>query len=254
MLKYLCMKWSWSMGIIVLLVALGTVFLMFNRLPEERVIISDDGLFTIEAWVGESISIVVSENEATASNIISQIYDVQPSEAQLTTFATITIRYSEESLGDTQAEELIIGYFDEVAEVWRTVPSTIDLEAQTVSAEVDHLSSWGLVVNRQVELGGALNEAIQSIAQDIPVGATGLLIETAYGLVGEAPVLVPGVLLSGGCGGVYERGQETYQNIESLEATAQINGVSQTVQFRVVGTWAIGKGCTTTSPFTNQSF
>ncbi|MBU0531393.1 hypothetical protein KJ910_02775 [Patescibacteria group bacterium] len=243
---------QYLMIIIVLLVFVGTAYLMFARLPEERVVTSADGMITVEASVGSDVSIEitlggVSTVQQTA--VIGNVYFVEPSEVILSEPATVIMRYTDELLVGEDPGRLMIGYYDMEARAWRALPSRLDRTTQELSAETGHLSSWALLVDRQIELPLALNDLIQELTSQPLAGATGYVVEVAYTLTGKDYVLVPGNVVTGGCGGIYESGQRQEWTEGTGSYRAMVDGVTQTVDFRVIVKWEIAEGCFEFKPF-----
>lgn len=175
--------------------------------------------------------------------VIGNVYFVDPSGSILSAPATITMRYTESMLVGVDPAQLVIGYYDLEAQAWRTLSSRLNRTTQELSAETGHLSSWALLVDHQVELPLALNDLIHDLTVEPMEGATGYVVEVAYTLAGQDYVLVPGNVVTGGCGGVYELGQ-TQEWTEAEESyQAQVDGVDQAVDFKVIVKWELGNGC-----------
>ncbi len=237
---------QYLMIVIVLLVFVGTAFLMFARLPEERVVTSADGMITVEASVGSDVTIEITRGGASAvehTAVVGSAYYVNPSESVLSQPATITMRYTEEMLSGVDPAQLVIGYYDLEAHAWRTLSSRLNRDLTELSAETGHLSSWALLVERQVELPLELNDLIHNLTVEPMEDATGYIVEVAYTLAGEDYVLVPGNVVTGGCGGVYQLGQAQEWTEVRESYQAMVDGVDQTVDFKVIVKWEIGNGC-----------
>ncbi len=241
---------------VTLLVLIGTVFLTFTRLPEEQFVISEDGIFSIEAMTGSDVTIDVTEagvgREAGAA-VIGNVYYVTPSEARLSEVATIRIRYTEEQVKELNLSNLSIAYYDLDVEAWHRVPTSLDRTRQIFSAETGHLSSWALIQTHQIVKPNLVNDAASRLRELPPSGATGYVMELAYSIEGDDYILLEETITSGGCGGIYQVGEHTAQTDDSFTTTAQVDGVDQEVEFKLVATWEIGQGCVEDAPLSPTS-
>ncbi|RLC60320.1 MAG: hypothetical protein DRH54_00785, partial [Chloroflexi bacterium] len=66
----------------------------------------------------------------------------------------VTIHYDEGELGDgINGEDLVLAYYDEAREKWVTLPTEVDVEANTVTAWVSHTSTFAVLTNIAGESG-----------------------------------------------------------------------------------------------------
>ncbi len=236
---------QYLMILIVVLVFAGTAYLMFSRLPEERIVSSDDGLITVEAVTQSDVVFeITSESRPEAQMaVLGKVYSVEPSDARLSQAATIRMRYTDEMLGELNPAQLVIGYFDTNVQAWRTLPTSLNRNARELSAETSHLSSWAILIDRNIEIPLAINDLIYRLISKPLYGATGYQVEIAYS-IGEGDfILLPDKPASGGCGGVYRTGE--IREFTSLEQVleASVDGVVEAINFRVIATWEVGEGC-----------
>ncbi|MBM3120353.1 MAG: hypothetical protein FJ006_12570, partial [Chloroflexi bacterium] len=76
--------------------------------------------------------------------LISEVYDFLPNGATFTPPITLTIRYDNEYMPDgTNAEDLYIARYD--SGLWIPLGSTIDIQNQTVTADIDHFSLHAII-------------------------------------------------------------------------------------------------------------
>jgi hypothetical protein len=190
---------------------------------EEVVAASADGLTQVsvpEGATGQTadgeplteIAIVEMETPPAApadGNIIGLVYEFGPEGATFDQPITLTFTYDPAQLPEGVAEEdLVLAVWDDAAGRWIELPSVVDVAAKTVSAQLDHFSSFtiayipapaaftvgGLVVMPlTIEEGGM-------VSITVTVGNTGDL-EGTYSVeltVNEQVVETAEVTLSGG--------------------------------------------------------
>lgn len=241
---------------VTLLVLIGTAYLTFTRLPEEQFILSEDGVFSIEAMTGSDVTIDVTKagvgREAGAA-VVGNVYYVTPSEARLSEAANIRIRYTDELVEGLDLANLTIAYYDLEVEAWRAVPTSLDRTRQMFSAETGHLSSWALIQTHNLVKPSQVNDSVALLREMSPSGATGFVMELAYSIEGDDYILSEEIITSGGCGGIYQVGEHTVQTEEIFLTSAQVDGVHQEVDFKLVATWEIGQGCPEAAPLSSTS-
>ena len=87
------------------------------------------------------------------SSVILMPFSIHPA-LTIDPIMKVTIHYDEGELGDgINGEDLVLAYYDETREKWVTLPTEVDVEANTVTAWVSHTSTFAVLSNTAGELG-----------------------------------------------------------------------------------------------------
>lgn len=128
------------------LVQLDTLSLL-----KQRVIALPDKVFK----PGENSPIPpVSITQEYSAQIIGPVVELQPSGSVFARPVTLTLEYDPDSYpAALSRQDLVLAYYDAHADKWIELPSTVNTVGHTVSAEISHFSTLGIIkkVDRVVE-------------------------------------------------------------------------------------------------------
>ena len=100
---------------------------------------------------------------------------------------TLTITYDPESLPDgASEEELYIAYWDSTE--WVAVESTVDTEANTVSAELSHFTQFAVIGTVTPPVEEPVEEPVVAAVEELIEASTETPVEAVVEEVVEAPV------------------------------------------------------------------
>ncbi len=134
-----------------------------GRLKEQIVIVTEDGDSELIIPVGtrmtdeegnildaRSIELKIldkrfngMENDVVAGMVV---YNILPDGARFDPAAKLTIKYRDESIPPETAEQRMnIAWFDEEYKTWIAIPSSIDTESNTITADIIHLTPYTVI-------------------------------------------------------------------------------------------------------------
>lgn len=135
--------------------------LTFDPSQQQSVNLEDGTIINIPARAMGSSGTVTLTVEPTANLAeeadavpLSYGYDIQATNSageevtQLASNMTIESKYDSELLDDskvTNAQELVLGYYDTTADTWIDLPCTIDTDQKLISCQTDHLTTFAIV-------------------------------------------------------------------------------------------------------------
>ena len=100
---------------------------------------------------------------------------------------TITVKYSDDDVaaagGDPQL--LALAYYDEDAEEWKVLPTTVNTTEKTLTATTDHLSTWAVLAEAAGEAPG--EETVEETPFGLPLWI--------WAAIGAVVVLVAGIVI-----------------------------------------------------------
>ncbi|MBA7507643.1 hypothetical protein ES706_06363 [subsurface metagenome] len=112
-------------------------------IPEDTIALDKDGdpLDSLEATVDES-----PPDPPEDAHIIGLAYDFGPDGATFDPAITLTWTYDPDDLPQDVAEEdLVIAYYDQAAGEWVEVDCVVDTENNTITASVEHLTTFAII-------------------------------------------------------------------------------------------------------------
>ncbi|UCB42445.1 MAG: hypothetical protein JSV77_08270 [Dehalococcoidales bacterium] len=127
---------------------------------KEFIALSDDGLASLTLPEGtqalkedgDPISVITmvtmdpQPDPPTDNSVIGLVYDFDPDGATFDPPITITITYDPATLPEgVEEENLTIAMWDEDTGTWTKLPSTVDTENKTVSAQIDHFTGFAIL-------------------------------------------------------------------------------------------------------------
>jgi hypothetical protein len=133
--------------------AIGSSLLQLDTLSllKQRVIALPDKLFE----PGENFPIPpVSITQEYSAQVIGPVVELEPSGSIFAYPITLTLEYDPDSYpADLARQDLVLAYYDAHADKWIELPSTVNTVGHTISAEISHFSTLGIVkkVDRVVE-------------------------------------------------------------------------------------------------------
>lgn len=94
--------------------------------------------------LSSEVTFTVEETTSYPGNAVGKVYDIGPEGTQFDLPATLTIKYDDTDLpSGAQESELVLATVENNA--WTELTSTIDEQNNTVSAEISHLSMYGIL-------------------------------------------------------------------------------------------------------------
>jgi hypothetical protein len=92
--------------------------------------------------------LIQATRQAQYCQVISACYDILPDGVTFEPAATIIFRYDKNKIPEGISENsLYIAEYDPDTETWTKVGGTVDLQANTVSAQIEHLSRYALLAS-----------------------------------------------------------------------------------------------------------
>ncbi|HKQ69792.1 MAG TPA: hypothetical protein VJT73_10660 [Polyangiaceae bacterium] len=119
--------------------------------------------------LAESVAVSIVALEAWPKGATSSVVQILPSGLAFKTPASLTLHYEDKDLGTTPPSALRIG--NAVGTVWQPLASTVDAANRAVSADLAHLSIYGLIAPTQG--GESENDAGESGTAEAGIGGTG---------------------------------------------------------------------------------
>jgi len=88
----------------------------------------------------------VSVTEEYAAQVVGPVVDFQPSGTHFFKPATLTLQYDPASYPAARAEsDLVMAYYDAYADKWVELPTRVSVAGHTVSADISHFSTFGII-------------------------------------------------------------------------------------------------------------
>lgn len=130
--------------------------------------------------LSSEVTFTIEETTSHAGDAVGKVYDIGPAGTQFDPQATLSIKYDETDLpagarkGDLKLVTAENGS-------WKELTTTVDEQKNTVSAEISHLSVYGILwdnPNIVAEEGGTVSSTDSTVVLEIPEGA--LFEETVF--------------------------------------------------------------------------
>ncbi|MBA7677030.1 hypothetical protein ES703_85278 [subsurface metagenome] len=186
-----------------------------------------------EKRVKKIIVLPMEESPPAPKNgyIIGIAYDFTPAGATFDPPMELEIRYDPSILpADVAEKDLLIAYYDEEANKWLELDSTVDTVSNTVTAEVDHLTPFTIIGYEVVVAPAAFT-------------ITELIISPAEVNIGQGVTITAIVTNTGGEVGIYEVVLEVDGVVEDTKKVVVSAGASKKVTFTtakdVAGSYSI---------------
>ena len=90
-----------------------------------------------------SASIQVLPLEAWPTGAVGPVFEILPSGLAFDVPAQLTYHYVASELGSVDPARLTVA--QATGSTWTALPSTLDTSAETISANIEHLSAYGLI-------------------------------------------------------------------------------------------------------------
>ena len=133
---------------------------------------SSDQMVSLEipanALSNETLITLQTTSDHPADNI-GQVYDFGPNGLQFLAPATMSFQYEASDLLVVNSDNnLTIAYDNNNS--WEVLNSTVDVTSKTVSAEINHFTSFGLTYNNRIVYGGASYKIVNAEVNDLGMG------------------------------------------------------------------------------------
>ncbi len=194
-------------------------------IPGGTVILTEDGAAPIE------LIIAVDESPPPLPGgavIIGTAYSFKPNGITFDPSMTLTFTYNPNSIpGNVNGEDSVIAYYDLATRQWVKLESVVDTEANTVSAEVTHLTTFALL----------------AYAHPATFTVSGLSITPAEVDTGGRVTISVFVANTGDLTGSYEVTLKIDNEVVATREVTLAGGVSQRVSFTttadIAGTYSV---------------
>jgi hypothetical protein len=200
--------------------------------PEGGVVSASNGKVVLTVPAGAlraPVGIIIDSVETWPEGALGAVFSIAPSGITFTTPATLTIGYTAADIGAVLPADLRVAFA--TGSDWNVLASTVDTTARTVSAQLAHLSTYGLIQTPKAPDAGV-------VVQDAEVLETGST-NRDVGLPGT-PTTCTGSCTSGSpCSCSYTCGVHTYSldcNADFHCSCAEDNG---TLDLQVTGTCSV---------------
>ncbi len=225
-------------------VFIGTIFATFIISPEDILAESDDGIVRVEGFAKAGTSVEIEKQTQTLPPfppVLGDVYRIHIDGQPLPPSFVVRFRYNEDAVavfGQGSGGGVSVMVYDTRLLAWRYLPTVVDVQEQTVTAEVPpglnaQLWSYGIVSS------GVAPENADVLLDELisfpPEGAVGYIASDAFGSE-EIDYIVRNIQLDrGGCDGVYRTGKE--ETMTSKEVHWDGN------TYRIIVYWQIDEGC-----------
>jgi hypothetical protein len=227
-----------TLGLVaVIMIFLGTIFVIVSERPEGRIVRSADGRVTLEGELAEDAQISIDLSPQMAERYTALVfgpYQAYPSDTVLVTPVTIQFSYTSDELGGADPRALRVAFYDRAFAMWRTVPTTVnDGVATALLTAFD--APVALLLLDDVASPNFENE-ITTLIASAPDDAVGYELAVGYAQAPGDFVILEGSTKSGGCGGRFQLG-------ESTTMTSVGDVFSDGLEYQIVVIWQLDERC-----------
>ena len=156
----------------------------------------------------------------SGADVIGLVYDCSPDGATFDPPISMTFRYDPSLIpADASEENLVVAFWDEAADEWVELESTVDPDSNTITAEVSHFTAFTVLVPTR--------PAAFTIAD--------LVITPDEIEVGETLTVSASVTNTGDLTGTYEVTLKVNDTVVKTRRVEVNGGDSEEVSFRIAG-------------------
>ncbi|MDA1038394.1 MAG: hypothetical protein O2877_01755 [bacterium] len=229
------MNRSYTSVLVIILILIGSAFVMFVAPPDRVSLISQDRDFRFYGSVADVNLRVETEQGSSSTARVRPIYQVSP-DTLLAGEGVVSIKSVENVVG------LSLARYSEEKLAWELLPT--EYSRDEFSARTPRTGSFTLLKAHNVVVPDKYRNLVSRLIAGAPIEAEAARFQYAYALVENDFVLVPGTSLQDGCGGRFTASTiDVSTGFLSETAVININGVDLEGWQGVSVEWMLGKGC-----------
>jgi hypothetical protein len=233
-----------AFGMFAVVVLLVSGFFIFSSDPEEREVVSEDGVVTITGLTrtSQNFSVEVDRAAMVGDPLRGAVYQVGPE--HMVVDAPVILSFAKQENSGTHDATAVYQWNASLG-MWEIVHAVVANTRDVLAVQVTSLGSFALGVVPKVDAPIML-ASYDALHAKAPTGARGYHIAVAYRVPHGVFARLPNAGEIGGCNGRVGAGDRTEYSSTSATMNVMVNDVLTPVEFSMVSEWAVsgdGTGC-----------